>query len=184
MDGKSRIAVSEIVRVLVDKGAASKATAYKWVEESGIGRVVEDGSQKYWEGDFARLFEWVNTRLGKKEVVREIVEQGIPFKEYQKALEEIRRLEREVVERKAEVRIREEKIKSLEKRIGELLEEKVKLAQSLEARERELQEAKGRIRTLEFENRLKELQPFLEKLGEKERKEFVKKLEELLNGGE
>jgi|GEM_PF-4680863 len=181
MEGKSRIAVSEIVKVLMEGGAVkSKTTAYDWVEKEtvGFGRVVEDG-QKFWEGDFSKLFTWLKNKLGEKEVVREIVEQGVPFSKYEQLIEEIRKLEKEVAGREAEILIAKREKEELLKKYEELQKELEKVKGSLKACEEEVELRERKIRELSRKLKLKELEPVIGELPEDKRKALLKLFEEM-----
>ncbi len=182
MEGKSRIAVSEIVKVLMEQGAVkSKTTAYDWIEKEtvGFGRVVEDG-QKFWEGDFSKLFIWLKNKLGEKEVVREIVEQGVPLKEYKEVLGEIRKLEREVAQKEAEVKVIEGEKREFFKRYEELQKKLEELQNSVDSLKKTLKEKEERIKELEKTLKLNELEKALSSLSDEDRKRLLKELEKLL----
>jgi len=190
MEGKSRIAVSEIVKVLMEQGAVkSKTTAYDWIEKEtvGFGKVVENG-QKFWEGDFSKLFAWLKNKLGEKEVVREIVEQGVPLKEYKEVLGEVRRLEREVAQKEAEVKVIEGEKREFFKRYEELQKKLEELQNLVDSLKKTLKEKEERIKELEKTLKLNELEKALSSLSEKalsslsdeDRKRFLKELEKEL----
>ncbi|ADU97730.1 trichohyalin (plasmid) [Thermovibrio ammonificans HB-1] len=181
MEGKSRIAVSEIVKVLTESGAVkSRTTAYDWIEKEtvGFGRVVEEG-QKYWEGDFSKLFNWLRNKLGEKEVVREIVENGVPLSKYEELVKELRRLEREVAEKEASLKILGERVALKEQEKKALEEEKRRLKQEVEKLLKELKEKEKTVRELERKLKLKELEPIVGELPAEKRKALLKLLEEL-----
>jgi len=176
MEGKSRIAVSEIVKVLMEQGAVkSKTTAYDWIEKEtvGFGKVVENG-QKFWEGDFSKLFTWLQNKLGKKEVVREIVEQGVPLKEYKEVLGEVRKLEREVAQKEAEVKVIEGEKGELLRRFEELQKELEKVKSSLKACEEEVEKREKKIKELSRKLKLKELESVIGELPEDKKKALLK----------
>jgi len=180
MEGKSRIAVSEIVKVLMEGGAVkSKTTAYDWIEKEtvGFGRVVEDG-QKFWEGDFSKLFTWLKNKLGKKEVVREIVEQGVPLEEYKEVLGEVRRLEREVAQKEAEVKVIQGEKEELLKKYEELEKTAKKLQETIQLLESELKEEERKLKKLQKKLKLKELEPIIRELPEEKRKALFELFEE------
>jgi len=174
--------LSNLVNILEALGVP-RSSVYSWANSGAIAgaEVAEEKEQKYvYIKDKERFKNWLAEKLGLKGVkVIEKVEQGVPFSKYEQLIEEIRKLEKEVAGREAEILIAKREKEELLKKYEELQKELEKVKGSLKACEEEVELRERKIRELSRKLKLKELEPVIGELPEDKRKALLKLFEEM-----